>query len=200
MGKGENTRRAILDKALALATQIGLEGLTIGRLAKEAGMSKSGLFAHFASKENLQIAVLELATERFVDTVVRPAQSSAPGKPRLQALIERWIVWEQAIFQPGGCIFVAVAREFEDRPGAVRDYIVRDQRRWLDALAGAARSAIDEGHFRADVDPQQMAYDFYAIIFAYRHFSRLLKDEAAEERVHRAFARLMTSYSAPATD
>lgn len=195
MGKGEETRRAILDKALALATQIGLEGLTIGRLAKEAGMSKSGLFAHFASKENLQIAVLELAVERFIDTVVLPALQNPRGEPRLRALFENWFEWSQADFLPGGCLFIAASREFEDRTGPVRDFLVHDQRRWLDKLAQASRGAVQEGHFRPDLDPGQMAYDIYAIIFAYHHFSRLLEDGAAAEYARRAFENLIAAAS-----
>lgn len=159
-------------------------------------MSKSGLFAHFQSKEQLQLAVLEWAVERFVDTVVAPALTARRGEPRLRALFERWLAWEQASFLPGGCIFVATANELDDRPGPVRDALVGYQRDWLDALATAVRLGVEEGHFHPTLDPAQTAYDLYAVILAHHHFSRLLRDPRAEERARDAFARLLAAAAA----
>src|SRR5712691_5887824 len=114
--KGEDTRSAVLGSALSLATQLGLEGVTIGKLAEHVGMSKSGLFAHFSSKENLQVAVLEEATARFVALVVTPALKKPRGEPRVRALLDRWLDWSRADFLPGGCIFVTASVELDDRP------------------------------------------------------------------------------------
>lgn len=189
--KGEETRTLILDTALRLASRLGLEALSIGGLAREVGMSKSGLFAHFDSKESLQLAVLETAVDRFIDGVITPALRAPRGEPRVRAFFERWMTWEDAKFQPGGCVFIATANELDDRPGALRDYLVSSQRDWLDALATAARIAVEEGHFRSDLDTRQFAYDLYAIILAYHHFNRLLRDPDAESRAYKAFDELL---------
>ena len=193
MTKGEETRAAVLDEALAMASRLGLEGLTIGNLAEAAGLSKSGLFAHFRSKEELQLQVLETAVERFVETVVAPALKAPRGEPRVRAFFERWMEWEKARFQPGGCIFVATANELDDRPGPLRDRLVAYQRDWLQALATAARIGVDEGHFRPDLDLRQFAHDLYAIFLAYHHFSRLLRDADAEARARKSFQALLAS-------
>ena len=126
--KGERTRAAILDHALAAASERGLEGLSIGGLAKEAGLSKSGLFAHFSSKENLQIQVLETAVHRFVETVISPALRERRGIPRIRALFDNWLGWDRDAGLPGGCIFISTANELDDRPGPVRDRLVAYQR------------------------------------------------------------------------
>jgi AcrR family transcriptional regulator len=189
--KGEETRAAILDQALASASRLGLEGLTIGNLADAVGMSKSGLFAHFRSKEDLQLQVLETAVRHFVELVLAPALARPRGEPRVRSLFERWIEWEKADFQPGGCIFIATANELDDRPGPLRDRLVGYQRDWLQAIATAARIAVEEKHFAPEVDVQQFAYDLYAIALAYHHFSRLMDDPAAEDRAKSAFERLM---------
>jgi len=193
MAKGETTKDAILDRALALATQSGLEGLTMGNLAKEVNLSKSGLFAHFQSKEQLQLDVLETAVSRFIEKVIAPALREPRGEPRVRALFERWLAWEDAKFLPGGCPFIALANELDDRPGPVRERLVGSQRDCLQALATAARIAMTEGHFRTGLDPEQFAYDLYAIILAYHHFSRLLRDPAAEARARQAFAALLAA-------
>ncbi len=189
--KGEATRAAILDEALAHASQVGLEGLSIGELARRLGMSKSGLFAHFASKENLQLEVLRSAADRFVETVIRPALQQPRGEPRVRALFENWLAWSRADFSPGGCLFVGAAVELDDRPGPPRDYLVAAQRDFLGAIATAARISVEERHFRGDLDPEQFAYDLYSIYLAYHHFSRLLRSPEAEERLRLAFAELL---------
>lgn len=200
MTKGEETRAAVLEQAFAMASRLGLEGLTIGNLAEAAGMSKSGLFAHFQSKEELQLRVLETAVERFIETVVAPALKEPRGEPRVRAFFERWMGWEQAKFQPGGCIFVATANELDDRPGPLRDRLVGYQRDWLQALATAARIAVEEGHFRPDLDVRQFAHDLYAVFLGYHYFSRLMRDPEAEARARASFEALLASSRAASGD
>ncbi len=191
MGKGELTRQAIVDRGVSLATRVGLGGLTIGRLADDLELSKSGLFAHFRSKEALQVQVLEAASARFVDTVIKPALAEKRGEPRLRALFHRWLSWTTSSSMPGGCLFVAAAIELDDQPGAPRDRLVALQKDWLEVLAGAVRIAIEEGHFRTDVDPQQFAHDLYGVALAYHHAYRLLRDSRARERAESGFEALV---------
>lgn len=191
MSKGEETRSAVLGSALSLATQVGLEGLTIGKLAEHVGMSKSGLFAHFSSKENLQVAILDEAIERFVALVVGPALKKPRGEPRLRALVDNWLAWSKQDFMPGGCIFVQAGVELDDRPGPARDRFVASQKDWLAALAQAARIAIEEKHFRKDADVEQIAHEVYSIAYGY-HFLRRVGDPArAEKRARAAFDRII---------
>jgi AcrR family transcriptional regulator len=191
MGKGELTRLTIVEHAASLATQVGLEGLTIGRLAEDLGLSKSGLFAHFESKEALQLAAMEHAASRFVDAVVKPAFTAPRGEPRVRSLFENWLSWPKTSGLAGGCFFVAVAAELDDRPGPVRDRLVKLQRDWLDTLAQAARIGIAEGHFRKECDPDQFAYEMYGIMLVAHHGIRLLRDPKAEARARRAFEGLL---------
>ncbi len=193
MRKGAQTRDAILERSVSLASRLGLEGVTIGRLAEELDLSKSGLFAHFRSKEELQVKTLERAAERFVEVVVKPALAVPRGVRRVRALFERWLRWPQAVPQPGGCIFVAAAVELDDRPGPARDLLVRLQKDWLDAIATTVRAAVDEGEFRRDVDPEQFAYEMYGIMLVCHHAVRLLRDPKAVERASQAFDRLVTA-------
>jgi len=130
---------------------------------------------------------------RFIETVIAPGLREPRGEPRVRALFERWLEWEDASFLPGGCPFISIANELDDRPGPLRDRLVGCQRDWLQALATAARIAMAEGHFRTDLDPDQFAYDLYAIILAYHHFSRLLRDPMAEQRARQAFEGLLTA-------
>ena len=140
MSKGAATKDRIIESALRTASVEGLEGISLGRLAADVGMSKSGLFAHFASKEELQIDVLEAASARFAEIVVKPAMQEPRGEPRVRSLFEHWLVWERHESLPGGCIFMHAAAELDDRPGPARDALVRWQRQWLDVLAKAART------------------------------------------------------------
>lgn len=190
MSKGDETRLAVLEEAVGLARQVGLSGLTIGSLAERTQLSKSGLFAHFRSKEALQLSVLEHAREDFETAVVRPAIQTPRGEPRLRALFDRWLAWDAL---PGGCPFIAASTEFDDQPGVVRDRVVRDQRDLFDAIVTVFRSGVSEGHFSADADPDQFAQDFYGIILACHHTIRLLGDAQAELRARRAFDALLTA-------
>ena len=195
MTKGAQTRETILDHAIRLASETGLEGLTIGTLADDLKLSKSGLFAHFRSKEALQIQVLEHAAEVFVESVVRPALKAPRGEPRLRVLFEQWLEWGRATELPGGCIFAAAASEMDDRPGPVRDRLVELQREWFGVIAISFLKGVVEGHFREDADPDQFAQDLYGIMLGFHHASRLLQDPEAGRRARRAFERLLVDAS-----
>lgn len=194
--KGESTRSAVLGHALALASEVGLEGVTIGTLAERASMSKSGLFAHFQSKETLQIAILDEAIARFVDQVVMPALKSPRGEPRVRALLKRWQLWSRAEFMPGGCVFVASIADFDDKEGAVRDRLASCQRDWLDTLATAIRIGVDEGHFAKNTDPAQIAHEILTLAYGTHLIARLLRDPSAEKRLGRAVERIFTTIRA----
>lgn len=189
--KGATTRQTILDHAVKLASQLGLEGLSIGALAGELALSKSGLFAHFRSKESLQIQVLDTASAYFVDAVVRPAVQEPRGLPRLTALFENWIRWNTKKGLPGGCIFIAASAELDDRPGPVRDHLVELQSAWQDTRRRIVQSGIDNGDFRPDLDAAQVGFELFGVLMAYHHSSRLLADRDAETRVRRAFQDLV---------
>jgi AcrR family transcriptional regulator len=191
VSKGERTKTAILDHATSLASQVGLTGLSIGVLADDLDLSKSGLFAHFQSKESLQIEVLDHAAQRFSDIVVRPALQEPRGAPRLKALFERWIAWENDVALPGGCIFVAATTELDDRPGPVRDRLVQLQRDWINVIATSFRKGVDAGLFRAGADPQQFAQDMYGIMLSLHFHRRLMRDREADGRARRAFDALL---------
>jgi AcrR family transcriptional regulator len=195
MRKGEMTRQAIVDEAMRVASRVGLGGLTIGSLAADTGLSKSGLFAHFNSKESLQLQVLSHARSRFVDLVVRPALKAPRGEPRLRELFERWLAWPGEF--PGGCVFVAAASELDDQPGPVRDELAAAQRDWLETVATVFRGGVADGQFRAGADPEQFAHDLYGIMLAYHHASRLLRDPMSEQRARRALERLLDDARAP---
>jgi len=190
MGKGDDTKQAIVDQAIDLVSTIGLEKLTIGALASATGMSKSGLFAHFRSKEQLQLQVLEEARARFVDIVVAPALKKPRGEARIRALFERSMKqWEDAL--PGGCIFYAVSAELDDQPGPARDYLIAIQRDYRETLKRAAQIAVEAGEFCKDLDLDQFVFELGSITAAYHHFGRLLGDPDAEKHAHAAFEALL---------
>lgn len=191
MSKGEATRAAILSRALDLSSVVGLNGLSIGALAQDMSLSKSGLFAHFGSKEALQLAVLDEAEQRFADTVIKPAWREPGGLPRLRAVFERWLVWDTQAFARGGCLFMAAAKELDDQPGPVRDRLVAAQRKWFESLVMLARSTAKRGDFRAESDPEQFAYELYGIVLGYHHAARLMRDPRAAERARAAFDHLL---------
>jgi AcrR family transcriptional regulator len=193
VGKGEQTRQAILERAVQVASRLGLEGVTIGTLAEELDLSKSGLFAHFHSKETLQVQILQFAAQLFVDRVVRPALKARRGEPRVRALFEGWLEWARADVLKGGCLFVAAATELDDREGPVREELVRQQKDWLELLSNVARTAVAEGDLRADLDAAQLAHDLYGVMLAYHHARRLLRDPPAEVRARRAFEALVAA-------
>lgn len=193
MSKGAATKDRIIESALRTASVEGLEGISLGRLAADVGMSKSGLFAHFASKQELQLDVLEAASARFVQIVVRPAMQEPRGEPRVRSLFEHWLVWERHESLPGGCVFMHAAAELDDRPGPARDALVSWQQQWLDVLARAARIAVDAGHFRPDLDPALFAFQQLGLVLGYYHARRLLGDPRAEQHARQAFDALVSA-------
>lgn len=189
MGKGEQTRMAVLVQAADVAARQGLGALTIGDLAARAHLSKSGLFAHFHSKEALQLEVLAYARDRFVDEVIRPATRTPRGEARVRALFEHWA--EIGLHGNAECLFTSAAMEFDDQPGPVRDQLVRDHRDLMDSIAQMFRTGIAEGEFRPDADPEQFAFELHGIMLAYFHAYRLLRDPRAGERARRAFEAVL---------
>lgn len=171
----------------------GLEAISIGGLARQVGLSKSGLFAHFKSKETLQLQVIERASSSFVDAVVLPAIKEPRGEPRVRALFDNWIRWADPDDNEGGCVFVGAAAELDDKPGSLRDALVRTQREWVAAITRAFQIAKDEGHLSDRCDPEQLAFQLYAIMMAYHLYSRLLDDPSAILRARGAFETLLAS-------
>ncbi len=192
MSKGLETKTAILGEALQIASQIGFTGLTIGQLAEQTEMSKSGLFAHFRSKEQLQLQTLEHARRRFTDTVVRPTLIAPRGEKRVRELFERWLDWETDALV-GGCIFVTASIEYDDRPGPMHDALVRDQRDWSEFIATVAATAVSEGDFDPDVDADQFSFTLQGLMLAYHHVARLLRDPRAIEHTRAAFEQLLVA-------
>jgi AcrR family transcriptional regulator len=188
VSKGEATRQSVLTHAVAQARVVGLDGLTIGRLADDLGLSKSGLFAHFKSKEKLQVAVIEESRRAFVAEIIAPALRKPRGEPRVRALFEGWLAWSR---REGGCFFVAASAELDDRTGPARDALVAAQRDWLDTLAQAAQIAVEEDHFRRDLDTRQFAYELESLMLGFHHLGRLLDDRHAVERARRAVEALI---------
>lgn len=190
MSKGEETKQAIVDQALDLVSTVGLEKLTIGALANATGMSKSGLFAHFKSKEQLQLQVLQEARERYIEAVVRPAMKQPRGEARLRAILMRTLTdWAESL--PGGCPFHAVAAELDDQPGPARDFLAAIQQEQRKMFERSVRMAIETGDFRDDLDVELFVFQLSAISGAYHHFGRLLGDPNAGQVARRAFESLL---------
>jgi AcrR family transcriptional regulator len=196
--KGEQTRTAILDEALDIASKLGLEGLTIGSLADATGMSKSGLFAHFGSREDLQLAVLEHAAQLYGAKVFVPVLKIERGLPRLRALFERWLDWTIESGLPGGCIMISTAIEYDDRPGPIRDAAIENQHRGNAITQKAVRLAIEEGHLMPGTEPEQISFEMLGIVLASHNHRRLLGDKEARNRALKAFDQLISRYSTPA--
>lgn len=197
--KGELTRAAILDVALNLASRDGLEGLTIGLLAEKMHMSKSGVFAHFGSREDLQIEVLKLYHSHFEQEVFYPSVKVSRGLPRLEAMFARWIK-RVTVEIASGCIYISGAAEYDDRPGAIRDALVGMVQAWQAALLRCIEQAIEMGHLKPDTDPQQVVYEIYGLILGLHHDARFLKVPGSVERAQIGFKRLIESYRMPASD
>ncbi|QTN21867.1 TetR/AcrR family transcriptional regulator [Rhizobacter sp. AJA081-3] len=195
MHKGQQTRATILDAALTLASHMGLEGLSIGALAEVTGMSKSGVFAHFGSRDELQIAVVREYHNKFEEEVFYPALREPRGLPRLRALFELWVK-RVAVEIDSGCIYISGAVEFDDRPGPVRDALVDMVQTWQDALERAIGMAVDEGHLRPDTDPAQMLFEVHGLILALHHDARFLRHPGAVDRARVAFRRVLDLYAA----
>jgi len=195
--KGQQTRAAILDAALGMATHVGLEGLSIGALADMMGMSKSGVFAHFGSRDGLQIEVIKEYHRRFEQEVFFPSIAEPRGLPRLRAMFERW-VRRVTVERDSGCIYISGAVEFDDRPGPVRDALHDMVNAWHSALERAIAQAIDEGHLRADTDAMQMLFEIHGLILALHHDARFLRLPGAVDRARAGFDRIAGAFVGPA--
>ena len=196
MRKGEQTRAAILDVALELASRNGLEGLTIGLLADRMSMSKSGVFAHFGSREDLQLEVVKLYHHRFEQEVFYPSIKEARGLPRLVAMYTRWVK-RVSVEIASGCIYISGAVEYDDREGPIREQLVSMVRAWQDALLRSIEQAVEVRHLRADLDAAQLVFEMHGLILALHHDARFLRNPGAVERARAAFERLVENYRNP---
>ncbi len=194
--KGQQTKLAIVEAALGLATQIGLEGLSIGVLAELTHMSKSGVFAHFGSREELQISVIREYFSRFEQEVFYPALARERGMARVQALFANWMK-RVAVEIQSGCIFISGAVEFDDRPGPVRDALANSVQTWLNALFRAVVLAKQCGQLRPDADEHQMAFEIHGLILALHYEARFLKNPGSIERANQGFENILLRYAAP---
>jgi AcrR family transcriptional regulator len=194
MAKRKDTKLIVLEAGLDMASQLGLECVTIGNLAKATNMSKSGLFAHFQSKENLQVEILNYAAQLFTESVIVPALKTQSGIPRIRAMVDNWIDWSSEL--TGGCIFVSASAEFSDRPGRVKGVLLHQQKQWIDFLRRIAQSAVKAGDFRQDIDDEQFAFDLYSLLLGFHLYYKLLNDNEIRKREGNALVRLLDSYRA----
>jgi AcrR family transcriptional regulator len=192
--KGEETRSQILTAAVEQASTAGFESLTIGTLAEKTGMSKSGLFAHFGSKLDLQIAALDECARQFTEAVFLPALKAPRGVKRLRSLFENWITWPQRAKLSGGCPIDSASREYAHQPGAMRDAVMERQRLLDRELSKAAQLAVDAGEFVPHTDPRQVAFEFVALVLVFHRSESLLGVEEARKRARTAFDRLLEQY------
>lgn len=195
--KGQQTKAAIVDAALGLAAQVGLEGLSIGALAELMQMSKSGVFAHFGSREELQISVIREYHARFEAEVFAPAMEAGRGLPRLRQLFALWMqrISDEIV---SGCIYISGAVEFDDRPGPVREALVESVQVWLSAMRRAIVACKAEGHLPADADEAQMLSEIHGLILALHYEARFLEIPGAVQRAHRGFANILRLHGARA--
>ncbi len=188
--KGQQTKAAIVDAALGLATQIGLEGLSIGALAEVTQMSKSGVFAHFGSREELQISVVREYHARFEEEVFYPALREPRGLPRLRALFANWMK-RTSVELDSGCLYISGAVEFDDRPGPVRDALAASVQTWHNAMKRAITMAKDQGHLGADVDEEQMLFEIHGLILALHYDARFFKNPDSIARARAGFEHVL---------
>ena len=193
--KGQQTKAAIVDAALGLATQIGLEGLSIGALAEVTQMSKSGVFAHFGSREELQISVVREYHHRFEQEVFFPAMAEARGLPRLRAMFANWMK-RTSVELDSGCIYISGAVEFDDRPGPVRDALAWSVQTWHAAMKRAITLSKEEGHLDATTEEEQMLFEIHGLILALHYEARFLKNPGSIARAHAGFENILRQYGA----
>jgi AcrR family transcriptional regulator len=197
--KGQQTKAVIVNAALGLATQIGLEGLSIGALAEVAGMSKSGVFAHFGSREELQLSVVREYHALFEAEVFLPILQADRGLPRLRALFANWTKRTSAEID-SGCLYISGAAEFDDRPGPVRDALASMVKTWLAAVHRTVTQARDEGHLAADMDTEQMVFELHGLILALQYEARFLRSSQSLARTAQGFENILLRYGAPVSD
>jgi len=193
--KGQQTKAAIVDAALGLATQIGLEGLSIGALAEVTQMSKSGVFAHFGSREELQISVIREYHHRFEQEVFYPAMSEPRGLPRLRAMFANWMQ-RTSVEIDSGCIYISGAVEFDDRPGPVRDALAWSVQTWHAAMKRSIALAKEQGEIDVGVDEEQMLFEIHGLILALHYEARFLKNPGSIGRANAGFENILRRYGA----
>lgn len=194
--KGQQTRAAIVTAALEQAARTGLEGLTIGALAEQMHMSKSGVFAHFGSREDLQIAVLKAYESRFIEEILKPSLVRPRGLPRLLAIVSQWL--ERTVIEAAlGCIWISSASEYDDRPGAVRDELVSMVQGWQQEISRAVGQSIEAGHLRPDTDVDEVVFGLYGVILVLHHDARLMRSAQALPRARRAIGTLLRQSVTP---
>ena len=193
--KGLATKAAILQAALEIASKSGLEGITIGHLADSVGMSKSGVFAHFGSREELQIAVIRKYYEYFSEIVFIPALAKNKGLPRLRQMIDAWLKISVGA-NTSSCFFIAGAAEFDDRPGIVRDELMRSVEDWRSALLRAIKESITAGHLKKTVVPQEMLFHLYSIVLGAHHDSRFFKNPKSLTLANKLIKNVFVTYQA----
>lgn len=194
MRKGQQTRAAIVNAALEQASRAGLEGLTIGALAEQMHMSKSGVFAHFGSREELQIAVLKAYEQRFIDEILKPSLRQPRGLPRFFAILNQWL--ERTVIEAAlGCIWISGASEYDDRPGAVRDELVSMVKGWQQEISRAIEQSMREGHLKRDTDINDLVFGLYGVILVLHHDSRLMRSAEALPRARRAIEQLLRPFA-----
>lgn len=193
MTKENDTKRAILHKGLEMASHLSLETLTIGLLAKEMKISKSGLFAHFKSKENLQLEILDYAAQQFTREVILPALKAERGIPRIRAIVENWIKWGSKF--KGGCIFVTATTEFNDRPGNIQNKLFDQQKQWVRVLRKIGESAIKAGDIKPERDCEQFAYDLYSLVLGHYYYSQLIEDPKIDQHKEKSLNQFLKTYS-----
>jgi AcrR family transcriptional regulator len=191
MSKGAATRTGIVDEALRQASVYGLEGISLGPLANALRMSKSGLFAHFRSKEALQIEVVETAIARFKDEVLRPGLACSDPVEELEVFFSKWLTWIRSVEDYGGCVFMTLAQEYDDRPGVIRERLAQSQKDMRKHLASIVRRGMKQGVFRADADPVQWVFELYGVALSFQHAANLLNDGGARKRALVGMRRLM---------
>jgi AcrR family transcriptional regulator len=193
MARNASRRDEIIDHATRRATELGLEGLSIGQLAKDLELSKSGLLSHFSTKERLQLDVLDHMAQRFEDIVVRPALRQGRGEPRLRAFFEGWLAWQVRNPFGSSCLFAAASSELDDRDGPLRDKLAAHQQDLAELIMNIVRSGMKDGHFRADTEPELVAFQLKGLILALHHSRGILRNEGALTQAQRLFERSLES-------
>lgn len=190
--RGEATKKLILDTAMKIASTLGIQGITIGELAKAIGMSKSGLFAHFENKDNLQLEILKLASDNFVEKVMKPAFKQPRGVARIKALFENWMEFlRDDSSLPGGSIFIAASFELDDRPGLLKDFVQKTQNDLILNIEKTVQIAIDNGDLKPTTNKHEFAWKLYSFVLGFHHFKRMLNHPEAEGFIRKSVSDLI---------
>lgn len=195
MSKGSQTRAGIIEQALKQASVVGLESLSLAPLAESLHLSKSGLFAHFKSKEALQLEVVQTAIERFTREVVIPSRRQKDPMAELETFFTRWLTWIKSVEDYGGCVFMTMAQEYHDRPGVIRDRVSQSQKDLRRHIADIVRRGTKEGRFRPEADPDLSAFELHGLALSYQHAANLLDDPKARKRALLGMRRLLDDLS-----